>query len=105
MNPTTTTVTIIETGAPSRSKQAGPCWIAVGDIYAATTPRAVDAEVGDIVTVTGKATLGRRSGGSDVARRSWDLRVTGDETDTVDLSVGSPQSVDAHLTGVVRVES
>lgn len=100
----TAIITITKTDAPSRSKQAGPCWIAVGTTYAATAPRTITAEVGDVLTVTGKTNLGRRSGRSDVTRREWAVRVTGDEADTLDVSVGSPQSVDAHLTGVTRVE-
>ncbi len=93
-----TTITITETGAPSRSKQAGPCWIAIDDTYASPSGREMSAQVGETLTVTGKATL-RRSTRTDVTRRAWTLTVTGDPADVVRLSVGSPQSVDAEITG------
>lgn len=99
------TVTIVQTDAPSRSKQAGPCWIAIeepgGDyLYAATTVRSVELPVGSTVTVAGKVTLRRAGGRPAVERKEWTLVVTGDPTDTVAVRLGSPQSVDATLTGV-----
>jgi len=53
----TITITITQTEAPSRSKMAGPCWIAIGDVYASTRPREITAERGGKITVTGKAIL------------------------------------------------
>ena len=94
----TKTVTILQTGSPSRSKQAGPCWVAVGDTYAATTVRSIETAA-ETVTVTGKVTL-RRSTRTSTERQTWTLAVTGDPADTLDLSIGSPQSVDVTLTGV-----
>lgn len=82
-------VTITLTGEPSRSKQAGPCWIAAIDstgtnIYAATKPRDVDIEVGETLKVTAKAVL-RKASGPRTERDSWELTVTGNPEDTVDF--------------------
>jgi hypothetical protein len=96
---TTATLTVTETDSPSRSKQAGPCWIAVDGTYASPSGRTIDAEVGSTVTATGKATL-RRATRTTTDRETWTLVVTGDPADVVTLSVGSPQSVDATVTGV-----
>lgn len=96
-----TTPTITLTGEPSRSKQAGPCWISVLGGYAKPTATAINAEVGATIEVSAKAVLRRSSrGASDTARASWTLVVTGDPADTVTVSCGSPQSVDAVITHV-----
>lgn len=95
------TTTITQTETPSRSKQAGPCWIAAGDVYAATRPREIPAETGQIITVHGKAIL-RRSTRVETQRREWRLRVTGDERDQVTVRTAEyGQAVEAVLTGVV----
>jgi hypothetical protein len=104
----TARVTIRLTGQPSRSKMAGPCWIRIGTdhrsaTYAAETERVVEAPKGSTIIAQAKVVLRRASkprGEED--RAEWSLVVTGDPADTVRLSLGSPQSVDAVLTGVVR---
>ena len=97
-------ITLIQTDIPSRSKQGGPCWVAIGETYAATTPRTLDAEIGEILIVTAKVSLRRASGYTDVKTRNWTVRVTGNPDDTVDVALGSPQSVAAVITGVLAVE-
>jgi hypothetical protein len=94
------TVTLTQTDSPSRSKQGGPCWIAIGSVYATTAGRELDAEAGDTITVNGKCSLRRASGKVDVRRDSWSVIVTGDEADTVTVSLGSPQAVSATISGV-----
>jgi hypothetical protein len=94
------TVTLTQTDAPSRSKQGGPCWIAIGDVYATTAGKQLDAEVGATLTIAGKCSLRRASGKVDVRRDTWDVTVTGDEADAVTVSLGSPQAVTATITGV-----
>lgn len=98
---TETTVTIRQTDSPSRSKQAGPCWIRIGDVYASTAARAVDASPGEHITAEGKAIL-RRATRISTERETWRLVVTGDPADTVTLTVGSGQCVEAVVTGVKR---
>jgi len=96
------TVTITQTASPSRSKMAGPCWIAIGDVYAGEKPRTITAASGDKITVTGKAQL-RRKTRSTVERQTWTLYATGDPADTVTVGVGTGQSgheVQAVITGV-----
>lgn len=100
---TRTEITITQTEAPSRSKMAGPCWIAIGDTYATESGRTITAEIGERLTVTGKAVL-RRSSRTSTERSAWDVEVTGKPDDTVTVSLGSPQSVTAKITGVRRVE-
>lgn len=94
-------ITITQTDAPSRSKQAGPCWIAVGDTYASTAARTVQAgEPGSTVIVTGKAVL-RRATRISTDRETWTLYVTGNPDDKVTLQVGAGyQVVEAIVTGV-----
>ncbi len=97
------TVTLTQTDAPSRSKQGGPCWIAIGSVYATTAGKDLDAEVGDTITVTGKCSLRRASGKVDIRRDTWKVTVTGDPADTVTVTLGSPQAVTAVITGVREV--
>lgn len=96
------TITITQTDIPSRSKQAGPCWIAVEGTYASTTEKAIDIEVGAEIKVTGKVTLNRSTRVS-TDRKTWTVRVTGDPADTVTCRLGSPQAVEAVITGVREV--
>ena len=96
-------ITITQTASPSRSKQAGPCWIAIGDVYAAEKTREIPAERGDKITVTGKVTL-KRVTRVETQHGGWTLYATGNPADTVDLSLGFGQSVDATLTGVSYTE-
>ena len=104
------TITITLTGEPSRSKQAGPRWIALthpttgAATYAARTARSIDVEDGGTVEVAAKVTL-RRSRGSDVTRRQWTIEATGDAADTISLSAGSPQAVEVTFAGARLVES
>lgn len=95
------TVAFRQTAAPSRSKQGGPCWIAIDGTYAAETSREVEADVDAILSVTGKVTL-RRATRTSTDRAEWKIRVTGDPTDSFSLSLGSPQSVAVEITGAVR---
>ena len=99
---TNTEITITQTDSPSRSKMAGPCWIAIGDTYATESGRTITAEPGDTLTVTGKATL-RRSSRATTDRASWEIEGTGDPADVVTVSIGSPQSVTATITGARRI--
>jgi hypothetical protein len=92
-------ITITQTGAPSRSKQAGPCWIAIGGTYASTAPRTIDAAAGTAITVTGKAVL-RRATRISTDRETWTLYATGNPGDEVTLRVGMGQYVEAVITGV-----
>jgi len=103
----TITITITQTEAPSRSKMAGPCWIAIGDVYASTRPREITAERGGKITVTGKAIL-RRATRSTEERETWTLYATGNPDDTVTVGVGAGQrrggEVQAVITGVSETE-
>jgi len=89
------------TSTPSRSKQAGPCWIAAehgGDlVYAKVGGTPIDVEPGAELTVRGKATLRRASGRSDVDRERWTL--VAEEGATATLEVGSPQCVRVQVEG------
>jgi hypothetical protein len=98
------TVTITQTGIPSRSKMAGPCWIRIGATYASTAAREIDAVPGDIITAEGKLHVRRASGRSEELRETWQLRVTGSPADTAELTV-TPygQTVTAVMTGAVLV--
>lgn len=92
------TITQVETS--SRSKMRGPCWIAIGEVYASTKPREIVAEVGDKITANGKTIL-RAATRTDTQRQSWDLWVTGNPEDTVELRIGlGHQVVRAVVTGV-----
>lgn len=93
-------ITITQTDSPSRSKMAGPCWIAVDGTYASTKPRTVEADPGTIITVKGCLNV-RRVTRSEEVRKEWQLRVTGNPEDAVELTV-TPygQTVTAILTGV-----
>jgi hypothetical protein len=93
------TITLTQTDSPSRSKMAGPCWIAIDGTYATESGRNIEAEVGKTLTVAGKVNL-RRSTKTDTKRGSWTVVVTGDEADTVTVRLGSPQAVEATITGV-----
>jgi hypothetical protein len=93
------TVTITETDSPSRSKMAGPCWIKIGETYASTKPREIEAAPGATITAEGKVTL-RRATRNTTDRQAWVLTVTGDQDDKVTLRLGSPQAVQAVVTGV-----
>jgi hypothetical protein len=88
--PDVATITITQTEAPSRSKQAGPCWIRLdgpGDpTYASTTNRTIAVPTGSAVTAEGKATL-RRATRTTTDRGSWTLTATGNPDDTVTLAV------------------
>jgi hypothetical protein len=108
-------ITVQQTGIPSRSKQAGPCWVAVHvphkpasdetrTVYA--NPAVVTFEVPDdaLLRVSAKVTL-RRATRAEVARREWTVRVTGSPDDRAVCALGSPQSIEATLTGVVEVEA
>ena len=94
------TVTLTQTDSPSRSKQGGPCWIAIGNPYATTGGKEIAAEVGETLTINGKCSLRRASGKVDIRRGSWPVVVTGDPADAVTVSLGSPQSVSATVSGV-----
>ncbi|WLP91448.1 hypothetical protein [Gordonia sp. NB41Y] len=100
------TVTIRQTGEPSRSKQAGPCWIRAftdtDPVYATTAPKELTPAVGTTLIVEGKVIL-KRATRTSTDRRRWELTVTGRPEDTVAVSLGSPQSIDALLTGVSEV--
>lgn len=89
------------TDTPSRSKQAGPCWIAAevdGDlVYARAKGTEIDVERGDEIKVRGKATLRRASGRGDVARERWTL--VAEEGQTATLEIGSPQCVRVTIEG------
>jgi hypothetical protein len=68
---------LAETDASSRSKQAGPCWVAVTGTYATPGGKTVAADVGARLTVTGR---GCRWGGpaatwtcNVAARPCWSL--------------------------------
>ena len=105
-------ITLTETDTPSRSKQAGPCWIAATDpttgapTIATRGGRTLDGlEPGTVITITAKVSLRRSKGGSDIARRVWTVVATGNESDTVDLQAGSPQAVKVTVTGVELVAS
>lgn len=104
----TETVTIRQTAEPSRSKMAGPCWIRIGTehqtaTYAADLERTVEAPKGSTIVVEGKAVLRRASKPrGEEERGRWTLTVTGDPADTVTVSLGSPQRIEAVLTGVVQ---
>lgn len=100
---TTATATITQTDSPSRSKMAGPCWIAAAGTYASTKTREISAEIGAHIQVTAKVEL-RRVTRSTVERNMWTVVVTGRPTDTVTVRLGSPQAVEARLTGVVLAE-
>lgn len=98
------TVTIRLTGMPSRSKQAGPCWVALLDpdsgqrVYATTGGVSIEVPAGTLVQVAAKATL-RRATRTAVQRDAWTVVATDDPDAREEVSVGSPQSVDATITG------
>ncbi len=98
---TTTQIQIIETEAPSRSKGRGWARIGSGDtaVFAGTTPRTVVAELGDVIEVTIAVEI-RRSTRVTKERTVERLVVTGDPSDRVELSLGSPQPYGAAITGV-----
>ncbi len=95
---------LTETEAPSRSEQGGPCWIAVTGTYATPGGKTIPAEVGATLTVTGKVSLRRAGGRVDVQRSTQTVLVTGDEADMVTVSLGTPQSVAATLSGATQRE-
>lgn len=101
------TVTMTMIDSPSRSKMAGPCWIAAqpgGDpVYATAAGRSLEAEAGTVVHFAGKAELRKASGRWDPIRRSWDLLVTGNAEDMVTVHVGIGQQwVSVEIVGVVK---
>jgi hypothetical protein len=103
-------VTITQTASPSRSKMAGPCWIAISatgnDIYASDKTKTVQWATGTAIHVNGRATL-RRSTRATTERGSWTLYATGDPADTVTVGVGTGQcgrEVQALLTGVSETD-
>ncbi len=94
-------VTIRQTDSPSWSKRAGPCWIGIegsAPVYAVTAVHTLETDAESVV-LHGRVCLRRATRTTD-DRESWTLRVTGDPADTVTLSLGSPQSVTAVVTGV-----
>lgn len=96
----TATITIRQTDTPSRSKMAGPCWIAIGETYAATRERSITATIGDVIEARGKAKL-KRVSRTDEQLFTWRLIVTGDPADTVELHTAQyGQRVSAVVTGV-----
>lgn len=101
---TNTEITIRQTEAPSRSKMAGPCWIAIDDTYASEKGRTVAAEVGEHLTVTGKLSV-RKPSGSKTLRGDWKIEVTGDPTDTATVGLWSGQGIEATITGARRIEA
>lgn len=90
---------LTQTDAPSRSKQAGPCWIGIDGTYATPAGRQLACHIGQ--TLTGKATL-RRASRTTTDRDSWTVVVTGNPDDEVTVSLGSPQPVTATITGVTH---
>lgn len=105
-NTMTAAITLTETGTPSRSKGRG--WARIGSdneaTFATATGRTVQVEIGEVVTVHLGADLRRASGKTDKQRCSIQVRATGNETDAVSASVGSPQSYDVRIAGVVLVD-
>ena len=99
------TITITQTDSPSRSKMAGPCWIAIkdgnghgGHLFATPTGRDYETEE-DTVTIVGAAAI-RHATRTGAYRIEETLRVTGNPDDKVRLQVGSAQYVVALVTGV-----
>lgn len=91
------TVTITETGKPSVSKGRGWARVPVGgdSIFATATGRQVE--------VAGPGVeLRRASGRTDKERRVWHLGPADGES--VDLSVGTPQSYDVRIDGARLVK-
>lgn len=80
------------TDEPSRSKQGGPCWITIDNVYAKTTWTTVDVE-GDSVELKAKVTL-RRSTRIDTQRRDETIQL---DTLPVVWSLGSPQALEVTL--------
>ena len=100
---TTTTISSTQIDSPSRSKMAGPCWVAIGGTYASTSGATIEAVVGQTLTVTAKVTL-RRATRTDTQRASWTVRVTGDPADVAEVRLGSPQAIAAEIRGAVLLE-
>lgn len=94
------TITLTETDRPSRSKQAGPCWVAIGSTYASSSGKSIEAEEGEILEVTAKVTV-RRATKNTTDRKSWRVQVTGNPDNVVHVKLGSPQPVSAEISGVV----
>lgn len=102
------TITLTQTDSPSRSKMAGPCWIAIKDgngpgshLFATEAGKTYDTDK-DTVTIVGAANI-RHATRTGKYRIEETLRVTGNETDTVTLQVGSAQYVVVTVTGVQEV--
>lgn len=105
------TITLQLTEEPSRSKQAGPCWVGVAtnpDVAryefatpaTAKAPRSVDVQVDTVVRVAGVATL-RRATRTSKDRNDVTYTVTGNPDDVVTFVV-VPRYLEARITGVVE---
>jgi hypothetical protein len=101
-------ITITETATPSRSKGRGWCYIQTGGensrVFASAAGRTIEAEIGATI----KSAIGvelRRKTRTDKERAEIAIIVTGNEDDVVTISLGSPQSYDARITGARRVEA
>lgn len=99
------TVTMTETDRPSRSKGRG--WARIDDednSFATETGRKIDLAAGETITVVVGVELRRRTR-TEKLRERYELVVTGNDEDSVDLSLGSPQSYDVRVSGVVRADA
>jgi hypothetical protein len=98
-------ITLTELERPSRSKSAGPCWIAaiVGAERYYATPSGRSVEASGTVEIRARVVMRRATRVTD-EHRTWYVRVTGDPSDTVELSLGSPQCVTARVMGVLLQE-
>ena len=86
-----TCYTIQLTNMPSKSKQAGACWIAViygGErIYATDETQTIQASVGEKLVIAGAATVRRATKASDREDISWSgVSVSGNPEDELTVS-------------------
>jgi hypothetical protein len=101
---TTRTITITETGAPSRSKGRG--WARIEGVegsFASPGGRTVDTDEDTIDVVIGVEL--RRGQRAVKEREVVTLVVTGDPADTATVSLGSPQSYDVTVSGARHAEA
>lgn len=95
---TSTTITLTETEKPSRSKGYG--WARIGDRGATAAGREIAAKIGADLVVDLVAKI-KRSTRTETLTERVTVTVTGDPSDAVSLSIGSPQPYRATITGVV----
>lgn len=91
-----THITLTETAAPSRSKGRG--WLVTRDTFASPAGRDIQCEIGEVIELKLGCEV-RRATRMDRQGRIISVIVTGDASDKVEVSIGSPQPYAASITG------